>query len=184
MRSPSQRTPPRTGPLAQSVDLQCPFDACSCLRQLRTWKSSQVLYYLPSRHNRRCNMAHGDQARIQSILRWCTETAIRLFVLVSVFLAIRVAVDVVCSHLHSAQLLVKCCISGALHLSTAAYYLCTGCDGADSLAVPRAHVDRNGPESCRGAAIRLGSHHPREFCSNVDCRVYYSSSSSCGRRPS
>ncbi|KAL4064262.1 hypothetical protein V8B97DRAFT_1920099 [Scleroderma yunnanense] len=92
MRTPSSRLSPRSGPLAQSIDVQYPFDACSGLRQLQTCKSSQVLYYLPSRRNRRCATAHSDQAYIQNILQWCIDAAKRLFVLVVIFLAMRAVI--------------------------------------------------------------------------------------------
>jgi len=101
MRTPPQRQSPRSGPLAPSVDLQCLCGACNCLRQLRTYKSSQVLYYLPSRRNRRCTAAHGDQVYIRNILHWCVEAAKRFSILVAIFLSIRVVIDLVCSHLVS-----------------------------------------------------------------------------------
>lgn len=95
MRTPPQRQSSRSGPLAPSVDLQCLCGACSCLRRLRTCKSSQILYYVPSRRNRRSTTVHGDQANIRNILHWCFEAAKRFSTLVAIFLAIRVVIDLV-----------------------------------------------------------------------------------------
>ena len=103
MRTPPQRQSSRSGPLAPSVDLQCLCGACSCLHRLRTCKSSQILYYVPSRRNRRSTTVHGDQANIRNILHWCFEAAKRFSTLVAIFLAIRVVIDLVCLHLVSSR---------------------------------------------------------------------------------